>query len=111
MVSQYEQYFKEESLLYNEILASYESLKLEDIIGIDELRRKSLTLASNYVTMKSNADIIAKKLETNKTQFSDWCYQKYRVLMEIHTDLSVDLTHCRNDLRNYREIWEKNQTN
>lgn len=104
MVGQYEQYFPEESKLYNGLLENYSKLKLEDINGLDELRRKSIILASNYITMKSNADIIANKLSTSKTQFNDWCYQRYRVLMEIHTDLSVDLTHSRNDLREFGDI-------
>lgn len=104
MVSQYEQYFEGESRLYNQILKGYENLKLEDIDGLDELRKKSIILASNFITMKSNADIIAKKIGTNKTQFNDWCYQRYRILMEIHTDLSVDLTHTRNDIRNFGDV-------
>lgn len=104
MVSQYEQYFPGESKLMNDILNEYQNIKLEDINGLDELRRKSIMLASNFITMKSNADIIAKKLSTNKTQFADWCYQRYRLLMEIHTDLSVDLTHSRNDLREFGNV-------
>lgn len=104
MISQYETYFIGECKLYNEILNGYQNLKLEDINKLDELRRKSIILASNFITMKSNADIIAKKLNTNKTQFNDWCYQRYRVLMEIHTDLSVDLTHTRNDIREFGNV-------
>lgn len=104
MTSQYEQYFIGECKLYNEILKQYENLKLEDLVGLDDLRRKSIILASNFITLKSNADVIAKKIGTNKTQFNDWCYQRYRILMEIHTDLSVDLTHSRNDLREFGEI-------
>ena len=104
MVSQYEQYFPGECKLYNEVLEQYKNLKLEDIVGLDELRRKSIILSSNFITMKSNADIIAQKINTNKTQFNDWCYQRYRILMEIHTDLSVDLTHSRNDLREFGEV-------
>lgn len=104
MNSQYEQYFKQECKLYDEILTAYENMKLEDMLGLDELRRKSITLASNFITIKSNSDIIAKKINTSKTQFNDWCYQKYRILMEIHTDLSIDLTHSRNDLREYGSL-------
>ena len=104
MIGQYETYFVEESKLYNEMLNKYQNLKLEDIDGLDRLRRESIILASNYITMKSNSDIISNRLKTSKTQFNDWCYQRYRVLMEIHTDLSVDLTHSRNDLREYGNI-------
>lgn len=104
MVSQYEQYFKGECELFNKILEEYKNIKLEDIDNLDDLKRKSIILASNFVTVKSNADIIARKLSTSKTQFNDWCYQKYRVLMEIHTDLSIDLTHSRNDLRQYGNV-------
>ena len=104
MIGQYETYFIEESKLYNEMLNKYQNLKLEDIDGLDKLRRESIILASNYITMKSNSDIISNRLKTSKTQFNDWCYQRYRVLMEIHTDLSVDLTHSRNDLREYGNI-------
>lgn len=104
MVSQYEQYFKGECELFNEILKEYQNLKLEDLHKLDELRRKSIILSSNYITLKSNSDVIARKLNTSKTQFNDWCYQRYRLLMEIHTDLSVDLTHSRNDLRNFGNV-------
>ena len=104
MVSQYETYFIGECKLYNEVLRAYENIKLEDIIGLDELRRKSIILASNFITLKSNSDIIARKLKTSKTQFNDWCYQRYRVLMEIHTDLSIDLTHSRNDLKEFGDV-------
>lgn len=104
MISQYEQYFIGECKLYNQILQDYEKLKLEDINTLDELRKKSIILASNFITMKSNSDIIARKLKTSKTQFNDWCYQRYRILMEIHTDLSVDLTHSRNDLREFGNV-------
>lgn len=104
MVSQYEQYFIGECKLYNQILKNYENLKLEDIEGLDDLRRKSIILASNFITMKSNSDVISRKIKTSKTQFNDWCYQRYRILMEIHTDLSVDLTHSRNDLREFGNV-------
>ena len=101
MISQYEQYFKEECQLYNDVLNKYKNLKLEDMVGLDELRKTSIILSSNFVTMKSNSDVIADKIGTSKTQFADWCYQRYRILMEIHTDLSVDLTHSRNDIKQY----------
>lgn len=104
MIGQYEQYFKGECKLYDEILKDYQNIKLEDMTTIDDLRRKSIILASNFITMKSNADVISTSIKTNKTQFSDWCYQRYRILMEIHTDLSVDLTHSRNDLREERKL-------
>lgn len=101
MVSQYEQYFREECKIYNDIIKAYENRKLENLIGMDELRRKALVLASNFVTMKSNKDIIAQKIKTSKVQFGDWCYEKYRILMEMHTELCVDIAHSKNDLRQY----------
>lgn len=104
MISQYEQYFKEECLLFNKIMADYKNRKLEDLNGIDELRRQALDLASNFVTIRSNSDVIARKINTKQTQFSEWCYGKYRILMEAHTDMSVDLTHARNDMRQYGTV-------
>lgn len=101
MISQYEQYFKQECILFNNILTDYQNLKSENLVGLDELRKKSIVLASNFVTMKSNKDVIADKIGTSKVQFGDWCYERYRILMEIHTDLSVDLTYGRNDLKQY----------
>ena len=104
MRGQYEQYFVDECKLYDDVLEKYKNIKLEDINGLDELRRMSIILSSNFVTMKSNADVIATRLKTSKTQFNDWCYERYRILIEIHTDLSVDLTHARNDLKKFGDI-------
>ena len=104
MVSQYEQYFVQECLLFNKIIDEYKNIKLENINGIDKLRKQALDLASNFVTIKSNKNIIADKIGTSKVQFGDWCHDKYRILMEVHTDLSVDLTHARNDMRQYGTV-------
>ena len=57
---------------------------MEDILGLKELTTDSWLLANRWSEIQSLASKIAQNTDINKTDFSNWAYQKYRQLQEMH---------------------------
>lgn len=69
---------------YREISKRFKKVQDTDI---DELRLLTVDcwlLATRWSEIQAEAVKIATDYEVNKTDFSNWAYQKYRQLQELH---------------------------
>lgn len=84
MKSEFEFIVKEDFEQYREIAKRFRDIQMEDILGLKELTTDSWLLANRWSEIQSLASKIAQNTEINKTDFSNWAYQKYRQLQEMH---------------------------
>lgn len=84
MKSEFEFIVKEDFEQYRDIAKRFRDIQMEDIIGLKELTTDSWLLANRWSEIQSLASKIAQNTDINKTDFSNWAYQKYRQLQEMH---------------------------
>jgi len=84
MKSEFEFIVKEDFEQYRDIAKRFRDIQMEDILGLKELTTDSWLLANRWSEIQSLASKIAQNTEINKTDFSNWAYQKYRQLQEMH---------------------------
>ena len=82
--SQFEQIVQEDFNQFRDISKRFMNVKPEDTQELYELSIDSWLLATRWSEIQSNASKIAMDLDVNKTDFKDYCYQKYRQLQEMH---------------------------
>lgn len=82
--SQFEKIVQEDFDQFREISRKFMNVKPEDTDTLYELAIDSWLLATRWSEIQSNASKIAIDLDVNKTDFKDYCYQKYRQLQEMH---------------------------
>lgn len=84
MKSEFEFIVKEDFEQYRDIAKRFRDIQMEDILGLKELTTDSWLLANRWSEIQSLASKIARNTDINKTDFSNWAYQKYRQLQEMH---------------------------
>lgn len=84
MKSEFEFIVKEDFEQYRDIAKRFRDIQMEDILGLKELTTDSWLLANRWSEIQSLASKIAQNTDINKTDFSNWAYQKYRQLQEMH---------------------------
>lgn len=84
MKSEFEFIVKEDFEQYRDIAKRFRDIQMEDILGLKELTTDSWLLANRWSEIQSLASKIAQNTDINKTDFSNWAYQKYRQLQELH---------------------------
>ena len=84
MKSEFEFIVKEDFEQYRDIAKRFRDIQMEDILGLKELTTDSWLLANRWSEIQSLASKIAQNTDINKTDFSNWAYQKYRQLQERH---------------------------
>ena len=84
MKSEFEFIVKEDFEQYRNIAKRFRDIQMEDILGLKELTTDSWLLANRWSEIQSLASKIAQNTDINKTDFSNWAYQKYRQLQEMH---------------------------
>ena len=84
MKSEFEFIVKEDFEQYRDIAKRFRDIQMEDILGLKELTTDSWLLTNRWSEIQSLASKIAQNSEINKTDFSNWAYQKYRQLQELH---------------------------
>lgn len=82
--SQFERIVQEDFNQFREISSKFMKVKPEDTDTLYELAIDSWLLATRWSEIQSNASKIAIDMDVNKTDFKDYCYQKYRQLQELH---------------------------
>ena len=82
--SQFERIVQEDFNQFREISSKFMKVKPEDTDTLYELSIDSWLLATRWSEIQSNASKIAIDMDVNKTDFKDYCYQKYRQLQELH---------------------------
>jgi hypothetical protein len=83
--------------LYNDLLDAYNKLISTDYVTAYELARDSLSLADRWNEIMLNSIKYSKELKYTKSEFTNYCYQKYKILMKIH-----DICRC---------IWRQGEEN
>lgn len=82
--SQFEKIVQEDFNQFRKISKIFMNVAPEDADTLFELSRESWLLATRWSEIQSNASKIAIDQDVNKTDFSNWAYQKYRQLQEMH---------------------------
>lgn len=80
----FEEIVKEDFMQYREVAKKFRDVNLEDIDTLIELTKTTWLLATRWSEIQAEAVQIASEYEINKTDFSNWAYQKYRQLQELH---------------------------
>ena len=82
--SPFEDIFPEDFKQFREISTKFQKAKPEDASTLHELTIDSWLLATRWSEIQSIANKIAQENNIRKSDFSDWAYQKYRQLQEMH---------------------------
>lgn len=82
--SEFEKIIPEDMKLYKDIAIKFQKVDPADGVTLRELTIDSWLLASRWSEIQSLSRKIAEQYEVSKTDFSDWAYQKYRQLQELH---------------------------
>lgn len=82
--SQFENIVQEDFNQFREISIKFMKVQPEDTETLYELAINSWLLATRWSEIQSNASKMATDYDINKTEFRDYCYQKYRQLQEMH---------------------------
>lgn len=82
--SQFERIVQEDFNQFRELSATFMNVQPEDTKTLYQLSVDSWLLATRWSEIQSNASKIAIDNDVNKTDFKDYCYQKYRQLQEMH---------------------------
>jgi hypothetical protein len=82
--SDYEKIVPEDFGQYKEIAKRFQKVDMTNAVELKELAIESWTLASRWSEIQSMASKIGQEYGINKTDFSNWAYQKYRQLQELH---------------------------
>lgn len=84
MKSPFEEIVKEDFNQYREISRRFKSVDMANPVELNQLTIDSWLLATRWSEIQATAVKIANDYEVNKTDFSNWAYQKYRQLQELH---------------------------
>jgi len=82
--SQYESIVQEDFNQFREISRKFMNVKPEDVATLYDIAIESWLLATRWSEIQSNASKMALDYDFNKTEFREYCYQKYRQLQEMH---------------------------
>ena len=80
----FEEIVKDDFEQYRDVARKFRDVKLEDIDTLVELTKTTWLLATRWSEIQAQAVQIASEYEINKTDFSNWGYQKYRQLQDLH---------------------------
>lgn len=75
---------KEDIELYNGLVEDFSNLDSSDYTTAYALSQLALSLADRWNEIMLNSVRYSKELEYTKTEFTTYCYQKYKILMKIH---------------------------
>ncbi len=75
---------EEDIKLYNGLVEDFNNLDSSDYSTAYVLSQLALSLADRWNEIMLNSVKYSKDLEYTKTEFTTYCYQKYKILMKIH---------------------------
>jgi len=84
MKSSFEEIVKEDFEQYKDIARRFQKVNMDNSAELNQLAIDTWLLASRWSEIQSLATKIGQQYEINKTDFSNWAYQKYRQLQELH---------------------------
>lgn len=75
---------EEDIKLYEEIIRDFKSLDSSDYTTAYKLSQMALISADRWNEIMLNSAKYSKEIEVTKSEFTSYCYQKYKMLMKIH---------------------------
>lgn len=84
MKSSFEEIVKEDFEQYKDIARRFQKVNMDNSAELNQLAIDTWLLASRWSEIQSLATKIGQQYDINKTDFSNWAYQKYRQLQELH---------------------------
>lgn len=75
---------EEDIVQYNELLTHFKTLNSSDYSTAYKLSKVSLMYADRWNEIMLDSVKYSKELNVTKSDFSNYAYQKYKILMKIH---------------------------
>jgi hypothetical protein len=82
--SEFENICKEDYKQYQDLAKRFQNVKMENAEELNQLTIDTWLLACRWSEIQSMSKKISQECGVNKCDFSDWAYQKYRQLQELH---------------------------
>ena len=76
--------FKEDLEMYRNLVEEFKNLQGNDFSTAYTLSQDALIMADRWNEIMLNSVKYSKDLECTKTDFSNYCYQKFKMLIKIH---------------------------
>ena len=76
--------FKEDLDMYRQLVEDFKNLQSADFPTAYTLSQDALILADRWNEIMLNSVKYSKDLDCTKTDFSNYCYQKFKMLIKIH---------------------------
>lgn len=76
--------FKEDLEMYRQLVEDFKNLQSADFSTAYTLSQDALILADRWNEIMLNSVKYSKDLDCTKTDFSNYCYQKFKMLIKIH---------------------------
>ena len=76
--------FKEDIDLYKGLVEDFKNLDSADYSTAYTLSQEALIMADRWNEIMLNSVKYSKDLDCTKTDFSNYCYQKFKMLIKIH---------------------------
>lgn len=75
---------EEDITLYKGLVNDFNNLDSSDYATAYALSQLALSLADRWNEIMLNSVKYSKEMETTKSDFTNWCYQKFKILIKIH---------------------------
>lgn len=75
---------KEDIELYNNLMQDFKNLDSSDYSTAYVLSQEALVTADRWNEIMLDSVKYAKQMEITKSEFTNYCYQKYKILMKVH---------------------------
>lgn len=82
--SQFEPLVQYDMNQFRKIAETFQNVEITDKDTLFQLQKDTWLLGTRWSEIQSNASKIAEQYGLRKMDFSDYCYQKYRQLQELH---------------------------
>jgi len=69
---------------YNKLMGEFKILNSSDYSTAYILSQEALVTADRWNEIMLDSVKYAKQLEITKSEFTNYCYQKYKILMKVH---------------------------
>lgn len=91
---------KEDIEQYDLTISTYNNLEPEDVELAYDLAKQSLILANRWNEIMVDSAKYCALIEVKKSQFENYAYHKYRILMTIHEFCRVVWRQSKEEYRN-----------
>ena len=75
---------EEDIKLYKELVENFNNLDSSDYTTAYTLSQLALSLADRWNEIMLNSTKYSKDMEVTKSDFTSWCYQRFKILIKIH---------------------------